>query len=160
MINKETISFLEFRAWLTGLIVGKKGALPDLEDWKQIKEMLDKVVPDAITIQQPLQPAPMPVDYPTYPTQPMWVPNTDPYPFGNGTWCTSTSVSLSGTAEITIGDPPESVSETITVQMPEQMEFGFNFVGTDSDMEAQSKELGEALQMMIAEVENGQKESS
>jgi hypothetical protein len=33
----------EFKTWLNKLIVDKKGALPDLSDWKQIKENLDKV---------------------------------------------------------------------------------------------------------------------
>ncbi len=33
----------EFRAWLNQLIQDKKGALPDLDDWKVIKEHLDKV---------------------------------------------------------------------------------------------------------------------
>ena len=33
----------EFKTWLNKLIADKKGALPDLSDWKQIKENLDKV---------------------------------------------------------------------------------------------------------------------
>lgn len=41
--TKEQISIVEFKAWLTGLIRGKGGALPDLDDWKEIKKMLDKV---------------------------------------------------------------------------------------------------------------------
>lgn len=44
--NKEEISFNEFKAWLTGLIRGKRGQLPDVEDWKQIKVMMDKVAPE------------------------------------------------------------------------------------------------------------------
>jgi len=35
----ETISFDEFRAWLTGLIRGKNGTIPDVDDWKQVKIM-------------------------------------------------------------------------------------------------------------------------
>lgn len=42
--NKDEITLNEFKAWLVGLIRGKNGKLPDLEDWKLIKEMLDKVV--------------------------------------------------------------------------------------------------------------------
>ena len=41
--DKEKITLGEFKAWLAGLILGKNGAIPDLEDWKQIKVMLDKV---------------------------------------------------------------------------------------------------------------------
>ncbi len=46
--NQEEITFAEFKAWLAGLIRGKGGALPDLEDWKAIKETMDKVVPDTV----------------------------------------------------------------------------------------------------------------
>jgi len=45
---KEEITFKEFTSWLTGLIRGKNGELPDLDDWKEIKSMLDKVKPDVI----------------------------------------------------------------------------------------------------------------
>lgn len=38
----------EFKKWLNKLVVDKKGALPDLADWKQIKENLDKVKPEVI----------------------------------------------------------------------------------------------------------------
>jgi len=41
--HKEQITFIEFRTWLSGLIKQKHGALPDLDDWKQIKVMLDIV---------------------------------------------------------------------------------------------------------------------
>lgn len=44
--NQETITFAEFKAWLVGLIRGKNGAMPDLNDWVQIKSMMDKVVPE------------------------------------------------------------------------------------------------------------------
>ncbi len=50
---KEEITFNEFKAWLTGLIRGKRGQLPDLEDWKQIKVMVDKVEPEEETITLP-----------------------------------------------------------------------------------------------------------
>lgn len=43
LIKRQTLSIDEFRAWLTQLIQDKKGALPDLNDWKLIKEQLDKV---------------------------------------------------------------------------------------------------------------------
>lgn len=54
--EKETITFLEFKAWLTGLVIGKKGALPDLEDWKKIKKELDKVEPEKIIVPGPSNP--------------------------------------------------------------------------------------------------------
>lgn len=52
--NEKEISLKEFKAWLVGLIRGKNGKLPDLEDWKLIKEMLDKVVSEKelITIKE------------------------------------------------------------------------------------------------------------
>lgn len=37
------ISIGDFRSWLTKLIEDKKGALPNLDDWKLIKEKLDQV---------------------------------------------------------------------------------------------------------------------
>ena len=37
--DRETISFDEFQMWLAGLIRGKQGAIPDLEDWRLIKKM-------------------------------------------------------------------------------------------------------------------------
>ena len=54
--TQETITFVEFRSWLAGLIRGKKGALPDLDDWRVIKEMIDKVTPEERVITVPTQP--------------------------------------------------------------------------------------------------------
>lgn len=45
MNNKDTITFEEFKSWLTGLVVGKKGELPDVDDWREIKAMMDRVEP-------------------------------------------------------------------------------------------------------------------
>lgn len=59
-MDKETISFDEFRIWLTGLIQGKGGALPDLNDWKEIKRMLDKVVVEREIVTIPANPQPPP----------------------------------------------------------------------------------------------------
>ncbi len=42
-LSKDRITIDEFRTWLQQLIADKKGALPDLNDWKLIKEQLDKV---------------------------------------------------------------------------------------------------------------------
>lgn len=33
----------EFRTWLNQLVIDKKGALPDMNDWKAIRQELDKV---------------------------------------------------------------------------------------------------------------------
>jgi hypothetical protein len=43
LTKRESISIDEFRNWLHKLIQDKKGAIPDLNDWKLIKEQLDKV---------------------------------------------------------------------------------------------------------------------
>lgn len=43
LIKRQTITIDEFRSWLHQLIQDKKGALPDLNDWKVIKNQLDKV---------------------------------------------------------------------------------------------------------------------
>lgn len=40
---KRSSTIEEFRTWLYQMIQDKKGALPDLDDWKIIKEQLDKV---------------------------------------------------------------------------------------------------------------------
>ena len=88
MIEKETITFDEFRAWLTGLIVGKRGALPDLDDWKQIKQMMDKVVPEkeTITIHVPTTPVQPEPHYPWTPPQPYYVGDPPPYSIPT-IWC-------------------------------------------------------------------------
>jgi hypothetical protein len=41
--GKKAMTIDEFKTWLTDLIANKKGALPDLNDWKTIKEKLDSV---------------------------------------------------------------------------------------------------------------------
>lgn len=43
LLKHQGLSFEAFKAWLNQLITDKKGALPDLNDWKLIKEKLDKV---------------------------------------------------------------------------------------------------------------------
>lgn len=71
--EKETISLNEFKAWLVGLIRGKKGALPDLDDWKQIKAMIDKIEPDVTFIPQQPYPQQPSIPDPIYPHGPVWV---------------------------------------------------------------------------------------
>lgn len=176
MINKETITIKEFKAWLTGLVVGKGGALPDLDDWKMIKQMIDKVEEEPAPV---LQPAIVPPTYPSYPTpvcpsppmQPQWTPNTDPYQPGYpnwGTWCgDTTSITIGGcvgesvTAEGLSYTYSQNFSDTFQMnldlgdQITTEMTSGYVQV-----VDEQSKKLGEELQKMIDEVENGQKESS
>lgn len=98
MENKDkTITFSEFKSWLTGLIVAKKGALPDLEDWKEIKNQLDNVRPDIEFIgpSNPPEPSPWP-DYKSPLTERFvqhrytWAHNTRPYD-GVGNYTTNTN---------------------------------------------------------------------
>jgi hypothetical protein len=63
--NQPTITFGEFKAWMAGLVLGKGGAIPDVNDWKMIKKMMDKVVEV-----QPIEP----FEWPTNP-----YPVTDPF---------------------------------------------------------------------------------
>lgn len=42
-MEEDTITIGEFKMWLSGFIQGKEGRIPDLEDWKEIKRMLDRV---------------------------------------------------------------------------------------------------------------------
>lgn len=132
--NKETISFDEFRAWMTGLIVGKRGALPDLDDWKMIKKMMDKVVPEKEIITLPATSEPKDrFPYNPTPYNPTWVPNTGDSPynptwvpyFPNGnTWCGSTDRAVAyGDITVASGSTtPIEQSYTITNQSVE--EFG------------------------------------
>ncbi len=79
--NQEEISLAEFKAWLAGLIRGKRGALPDLDDWKAIKETLDKIVPDVEPIVGgPTMPVPIIIrEIVKEPYQPEQVPYINPY---------------------------------------------------------------------------------
>ena len=87
--NKEKITFSEFQAWLTGLIRGKNGAIPDLDDWRMIKTMMDRVQPDEVTITVPVPTEPLRENYPFPRTAPRQWPNTTkPYEYSPPTiWC-------------------------------------------------------------------------
>jgi len=54
--NKNEITFEEFSAWMVGMIRGKGGEIPDIEDWKEIKKMMDKVVPTKEYVTAPSSP--------------------------------------------------------------------------------------------------------
>lgn len=73
--EKEKLSIKEFKAWLVGLIRGKKGALPDIEDWMKIKEMLDKVEEEKESL--PVLP---------FPYQPYPQPQPNIYPWEQQKW--------------------------------------------------------------------------
>ncbi len=89
--NKDDITFNEFRAWMTGLIRGKRGALPDLEDWKQIKIMMDKVEEGKKSQDFPLQPTYDPYHPPIFIDPPRDNTKYDPFT----TWCTTESTDFS-----------------------------------------------------------------
>lgn len=69
--KRNTLTFGEFKMWLQGLIEGKGGKIPDLEDWKRIKKMMDKVYVPAPIIIAPVAPPANPIYpnpiYPYYP---------------------------------------------------------------------------------------------
>lgn len=67
--EKESISLKEFKAWLVGLVRGKGGALPDLNDWVKIKQMLDKVQEEVVYLPQELKPI---NPYEIFPTPNKW----------------------------------------------------------------------------------------
>lgn len=54
--SKEEISFDEFKAWVNGLLYGKGRYLPNTADWKEIKQMMERVVPDVVEMQNPETP--------------------------------------------------------------------------------------------------------
>ena len=64
--SKEKISFDEFKAWVNGLLYGKGRTVPDADDWKEIKNMMEKVVPDVVEMQDTETPF-----FPTLPQAPI-----------------------------------------------------------------------------------------
>jgi len=46
--SKKTITFEEFKQWMTCLIVTTQGKLPGIEEWKLIKIMMDRVEQEKI----------------------------------------------------------------------------------------------------------------
>ncbi len=102
---KEEISFDEFKAWMNGLVRGKGSVLPSIEDWKVIKKMMDKVVPDIEQVYRhtPIYAPETPFEYQKYPQTPMepWCVDSTSIPsyggYGTGQ-CTTTGTSLGSTA--------------------------------------------------------------
>ena len=117
--NQETITFSEFRAWLTGLIRGKNGVLPDLDDWKLIKEMMDKVSENPIIITTPAQPN-YPLSDPwnerpwAVPQGPNDVPNTGTPPYQPPViWCDGQSKTYGELKDVQISVTNEVSGETV-----------------------------------------------
>lgn len=42
-MKTEKITFPEFKKWLKNFVISKKGRLPDVSDWREIKTMMDSV---------------------------------------------------------------------------------------------------------------------
>ncbi len=78
---KVEISFDEFKAWMNGLLRGKGSQLPNIDDWRVIKNMMDKVVPDTETI---VQHTPIYTNPPIHPT---W---EEPQKYPSVPWCDTT----------------------------------------------------------------------
>ena len=110
--DKEKITLSEFKAWLAGLILGKKGALPDLEDWKQIKVMLDKVEEEKEIVTVPSSPIPYPVD-PTYPWQ-LETQRYGPIQTEKYYWSDNTGTPLLG-GQVTISDTDATMKDLMKI---------------------------------------------
>jgi len=92
---KETITFDEFKAWMTGFLQGKKGIVPNIIDWALIQRMMNKVTPDKEIVYVPSPYAPITpyVPYNPHPDiypSPMWPDTTPVWPGTYPIWATST----------------------------------------------------------------------
>lgn len=109
---QDEITVDEYKAWLTGLLRGKGSQLPDLNDWKMIKKMTDKIVPEVVEVPAPAWPQYPTPQYPTTPEpQPWWL--TQPTCIPPQTWISSGSNSgrIDGD-NITIGSLSDAVAST------------------------------------------------
>jgi len=96
--TQETITFDEFKAWMSGFLQGKEGT-PNARDWVLIQRMINKVIPEKEIVTVPSPYAPYVPSYPhpdIYPA-PAW-PDTTPvfpgtYPTYPTTWPTWTGTS-------------------------------------------------------------------
>ena len=78
--SKEKISFGEFKAWINGMLYGKGRFLPNSADWKEIKQMMEKVVPDVVEMQNPETPFFPTLPYtPTMPYESPKTPEVEPW---------------------------------------------------------------------------------
>lgn len=136
--NKETITFHEYQAWMTGLIVGKRGALPDLADWKMIKKMMDKVKAEKETVYLPsVSPDPFPYNPWNENTHP-YISNPSPSPYDpyrtpSVTWCgTGTSVSSDLKFDLTTATAMDNYDSAITSKAAGVSSEGTEFAGYNS----------------------------
>ena len=175
--EQESITYDEFRAWLTGLIRGKRGALPDLNDWKIIKTMMDKVVVPQEQVVNPLPIDPYPPSFPPYIPQgpydtPTWNPLSpnwqNPIICGDGTGYVAHS-SRGDTGEFNENAPSLKITDGIPggdcVDVPLPVDCSLNFsyntntysYGTCTEMANKienltptySDDLGVAIQSMV-----------
>ena len=147
----DTITFNEFRLWLTGLIQGKKGALPDIDDWKEIKKQLDRVVPDKEVVITTVPTTPDVTPQPSW----EWNPNTSPYYIGDNTgtfitdgWNMTTTSTGGEQLNLELGNDMDMRSLTACIK---------NQTITNEEID---RVLREALDTMISEyMKDGEKET-
>lgn len=137
MSEENTITFNEFKSFITGLIRGKKGVLPDVDDWAEIKKMMDKVVPEVEIReveraekptwpqpQNPFQPHnpyqdntwPTYPSYPSVPETPVWDPNKIFYS-GDTTTSYSIGMDFSKFDSVTINSLINSITTKSTTKV-------------------------------------------
>lgn len=120
---KETITFDEFQAWLTGLIRGMNGQLPGVDEWKQIKQMMNKVVPQKEYIQNP----PMPI--PRSPSDtPQWQWPQDRWPYYE-IWCSDQSSNVTNsnnTQDLGNSSSGKSTTTQINLALDDMIESNDN----------------------------------
>lgn len=108
---KDEITLDEYKAWLTGMLRGKGSKLPDLNDWKVIKKMTDKIIPDVVET-TPRTIAPTYVPPATFDTpSPHWWENQPMC--GTGEINGDNITIGDGTSSIAIGDPQLTNGVTI-----------------------------------------------
>jgi hypothetical protein len=118
--GKQSITFKEFKAWINGLIVGKRGALPDLEDWKKIREMMDKVDGDETEHTPSISPT-----IPYYVDPPPHLPKRPQWSYGTGSPCPPEY--LSTTSSSTYTTPTDEDTQAIVDSLALVLSFNSTF---------------------------------
>jgi len=162
--NQEEITFAEFKAWLAGLIRGKGGMLPDLEDWKAIKETLDKVVPETVdgpswpVIPElpynpaPYNPAPYTPPIPYIPPTPWISPPTTGDPIWVNPWTVWCDSDNSGDDDI--NDGAVSFGHiTLENQTFDHVKFTGKCINDEWETKSPDVKLNDAMTIMFAEQE-------
>ena len=153
MNEEKTITFAEFKAWLTGLIQGKGGALPDVADWKRIKQKMDQVVEqEQLPVSEPHHVYYPPVFQPRYdePYPCSYPPNPGPHwttsPIYNNHRVTSgVNVNLADTTTISSSVATSAIASVGRLSMtPEEVVEIYNRLHDDySDPAQQQLNFGE-----------------